>query len=165
MTADDMFRKYVFDHTNNQSLTDMVCKLNTSTKDKTVCPGNPELNDDEIFASKLYELIPCMDLVSDFCHIRDLLYGDGSRTLDVDPTYRDAEVRTEPLPKNETIAWFKAVQPQCNFADDMAAIRERMHDLKFNPMKAINEDRYNNLSELDKLAITPVDPNPYYNRF
>ena len=39
------------------------------------------------------------------------------------------------------------------------------HDMKFNPMKVYNEQRYNNMSLLDKLAVTPIEPSPYYTRF
>lgn len=165
LTVDDVFRKYVFDHTNNEPLTDMICRLNTSTKNRTVVPGEPELNDDEIFATNLYELVPSADLVTELCHIRDMLYGDGSRVLDIDPTYNDATVETEARPKCATLAWFQAVNPQGNLAANMADIRRGMHDMKFNPMKVYEEQRYNNMSLLDKLAVTPVEPSPYYTRF
>lgn len=163
---DALFRKYVFDHTNNEPLTDMICKLNTPGGLEPETPEERDMTPDELFAFRLYAMIPAMDLVSDLCHIRDLIYGDGSRTLDVDPSYQDATVEDEARPKAQTIAWFQAVKPQGpDLTDQMQGIRERMHKLKFNPMQAIMDDRYENLSELDKLALTPVEQSPYYTRF
>lgn len=165
ISADEMFRKYVFDHTCNESLTQMICELNTATKDKTVVPGDPSLNDDEIFATNLFTMVPCMHLVEDICHIRDLIYGDGSRKLDIDPTYNDATVEQEARPKNKTLMWFQAVKPAGDLAGDLHASFQRMHDLKFNPMKQYQDNWYDNLSELDKLAITPVEKHPCYDRW
>lgn len=163
--GDDLFRKYVLDHTNNEPLTDLICRLNTATKEHTVVADDPSLNDDELFAANLYRLIPSMDLVADLCHLRDMIYGDGHPTLDIDPTYQDAVVEHEARPKNSVAMILTPLHMQENMTDDLAAIRERMHDLKFNPLKAINDDRYTMLSELEKLAITPIEPNPYYKRF
>ena len=165
-SKEEVFRKFVFDATNNESLTDMVCRLNEATCDKVVVPGSPELDDDTLFVTNLYEICPHMGLIEDICHIRDLIYGDGSRTLDVDPSYQDAEVSDEPRPKCDSICGVIAIRDEGpSVYDSLREMREWEHIRKFDPMKEQAIIRYNNLPELDKLAITPVEPSPYYNRF
>lgn len=165
MTNDELFRKYVFDMTNNDTLTDTVCELNTSTLKENL-EEDVDCNPDELFAQRLFEVAPSMELVSDICHIRDLIFGSGERTLDVDPTYQDATVETEARPKNQAIAWFQAVRPQGpDMADQMRGMRDRMHDLKFSPIKAMEDDRRQNMSELERLIFEPPEQNPYYDRF
>lgn len=165
MTNDELFRKYVFDMTNNDTLTDTVCELNTSTLKENL-EDDVDCNLDELFAQYLFKVAPSMELVSDICHIRDLIFGSGERTLDVDPTYRDATVETEARPKNQTIAWFQAVKPQGpDMAEQMRGMRQRMHDLKFSPIKAIEDDRRANMSELERLLYEMPEQNPYYDRF
>ena len=165
ITNDMMFRKYISELTNNQHMTDMICRINTACADPD-CEGEDGLNPSEVFAQRLYNAVPLMDLVTDICRIRDLIYGDGSITLDVDPTYRDATVETEARPKNQTIAWFQAVKPQGpDMADQMRGMRQRMHDMKFNPMKVIEDDRRANMSELERLLYEMPEQNPFYDRF
>jgi len=165
ITNDMMFMKYISELTNNQPMTDTICRINTACSDPDF-KGEDGLNATEAFAQRLYNAVPLMDLVTDICRIRDLIYGDGSITLDVDPTYRDATVETEARPKNQTIAWFQAVKPQGpDMADQMRGMRERMHDMKFNPMKAIEDDRRANMSELERLLYDMPEQNPFYDRF
>lgn len=165
MTNDELFRKYVFDMTNNDTLTDTVCELNTSTLKENL-EDDVDCNLDELFAQYLFKVAPSMELVSDICHIRDLIFGSGERTLDVDPTYQDATVETEARPKNQTIAWFQAVKPQGpDMAEQMRGMRQRMHDMKFNPVKAMEDDRRANMSELERLLYEMPEQNPFYDRF
>lgn len=166
MSNDEMFRKYVFDLTNNGPMTDMICQLNTATSERTECPGNPELNDDEMFASSLYEAVPLMDLVETICHIRDIIYGDGSIKLDVDPSYRDAEVYDEARPKQPTMFVSFAAPPNVrDMGDDIRAMKESYRSRVMDPLGDIGRNSFDNKSELEKLAVLPVEPSPWYNRF
>ena len=165
-SREDLFRKYVFDHTNNSQLTDSICRINEGIVSGELLPDSPGTTVDELFANMLYEACPCAELLEDLCRIRDLLYGDGSRVLDVDPSYRDAEVSDEPRPKCKEICGVVPLKGEGpSVYDQLREMREWEHIRKFDPMKEQTIIRYNNLSELDKLAVTPVEPSPYYSRF
>lgn len=166
MSNDEMFRKYIYDLTNNGPMTDMICQLNTATSQRNECPEHPELNDDELFAASLYEAVPMIDLVETICHIRDVIYGDGSIKLDVDPSYQDAEVYEEAKPKQPTLFVSFASAPQMrDMGEDIRAMKESYRSRVMDPLGDIARKAFDNKSELEKLAVMPVEPSPYYNRF
>ena len=164
---DRIFRKYIHDLTNNESLTDLICRLNTPTKERHVRPEAPELNDDELFASNLYEAVPSIDLVETICHIRDLIYGDGENHLDVDPEYEDAIVEDEARPKVASLIIYQPEEPVG--ADTMLqSLREEnamMHIRKFNPMPDFEIQKFRNLPMIEKLKYLPMAKNEYYDRW
>lgn len=156
MNNDTMFAKYITDLCNNPELINAVINAHKVA----FIDNSDDAND--LFASTLVDLCG-YQLAQEIMNIHDVIYGNGERMLNVDPSYNDAEVKDEPTPKNEVIAFFQAVHPQGNLGEEMKSIRQRIHDLKFNPIGAINQNRIK--SELEQLSEMEMPQSPYYKRW
>ena len=135
MNNDTMFEKYITDLCNNPDLANAILD---SHKVAYIDSTDPDA--DTLFAKVLTELVG-VEFAKEIMNLHDVIYGNGERVLNVDSTYHDAEVRDEPTPKNEVIAFFQAVKPEGNLGAEMKAIRERIHEMKFNPIAAINRNK------------------------
>lgn len=126
MEADDIFKKYVFDTTNNVQMVDAIMNLHRTAG--TAPDGN------DLFAKSIYEMIPSIDLCQAICNIRDLVFDLGN-TLEIDASYNDATVQDHPTERLDCICGVIPLKPQENqLANAITSMKQSYHDRVFNPM-------------------------------
>lgn len=124
------------------------------------------MNNDEMFMSYIFNLTNNKELTDAIMQIHDVVYGDGSPSLNVDETYQDASVETEARPKNDTTLIYQPLNGNPGmdlFANIMSEQRQAYRDRVFNPIETIIRDRPK--SEIERLMTEPVESNVMYNRW
>lgn len=130
-----------------------------------------ELNKDELFAHYIYDLTNNDDLTRSIVEIHNILYHtDGKPVVEVDPSYKDAVIKFEPMPKDPCGCFCVDTEPSdeeklAKMRHDLDDMIAGYHERVFDPVGTIAKQNFLNQNPLNKYLLEKPEESPYYKRF